>query len=90
MTTEPIELSELLSVRSRLLHELPRSLATAERQFLMSLADAEPQWQLLDVEHAQELPAIKWKVQNLQKLAIENKAKLRAQAVELAHRFESL
>lgn len=90
MTTEPIELSELLSVRSRLLHELPRSLATAERQFLMSLADAEPQWQLLDVEHAQELPAIKWKVQNLQKLAIENKAKLRAQADELAHRFESL
>jgi predicted nucleotidyltransferase component of viral defense system len=90
MTTEPIELSELLSVRSRLLHELPRSLPTAERQFLMSLADAEPQWQLLDVEHAQELPAIKWKVQNLQKLAIENKAKLRAQADELAHRFESL
>lgn len=90
MTTEPIELSELLSVRSRLLHELPRSLAADERQFLMSLANAEPQWQLLDVEHAKQLPAIKSKVQNLQRLARENGAKLRAQADELERRFETI
>lgn len=90
MTTEPVEVSELLSVRDRLLHELPRSLTPDERQFLMSLASAEPQWELLGVNHAQRLPAIKWKVQNLQKLAKENNAKLRAQADELAGRFASI
>jgi predicted nucleotidyltransferase component of viral defense system len=89
-TSEPIELAELLSARSRLLHELPRSLTSDERQFLRSLASAEPRWELLDVEHAQQLPAIKWKVQNLQKLARENKANLHEQADELDRRFEGI
>jgi hypothetical protein len=83
-------LAELLSARSRLLHELPRSLTSDERQFLRSLASAEPRWELLDVEHAQQLPAIKWKVQNLQKLARENKANLHEQADALDRRFEGI
>lgn len=90
MTSEPVELAELLSVRRRLLDELPRSLTNDESQFLISLANAEPQWELLGVEHVQQLPAIKWKLQNLQKLARENNIKLRAQTDELARRFESI
>lgn len=87
MTTEPVELSELLSARSRLFREIPKSLSGDERQFLLSLANADPQWSLLRVEHAARLPAVKWKVQNLQRLANENNAKLRSQANELARRL---
>lgn len=90
MTTDPVELSELLSARSQLLSALPKSLTPDERQFLISLANADPQWNLLGIEHASRLPAIKWKVQNLQRLAKENNAKLRSQADELARRFESI
>jgi predicted nucleotidyltransferase component of viral defense system len=90
MTSTSVELAELLAVRRRLLNELPRSLTSDERQFLLSLANAEPQWELLSVKHARQLPAIKWKVHNLQKLAQENKAKLRAQANALARRFDAV
>jgi hypothetical protein len=90
MTTEPIELTELLAARERLLDELPRSLTADERAFLISLAHAEPKWNLLDVGHARELPAIKWKLQNLRRLAAENEAKLHAQADELVRRFQRL
>jgi len=90
MMAEPVELSELLSARNRLFNDLPKSLTPDERQFLISLANADPQWKLLDIEHVARLPAIKWKVQNLQKLAKENNAKLRAQADELAGRFAGI
>jgi predicted nucleotidyltransferase component of viral defense system len=90
MTTEPVELTELLSARSQLFSELPKSLTPDERQFLISLANADPQWNLLGIEHASRLPAIKWKVQNLQRLANDNNAKLRSQADELARRFEGI
>jgi hypothetical protein len=72
------------------MNELPNTLATEEREFLMSLANADPRWELLGIEHAQQLPAIKWKVQNLRKLAKEDNAKLRAQADELYRRFQAL
>lgn len=90
MTAEPVELAELLSARSRLLTELPRSLTGDERQFLVSLANADPQWQLLGVDHAPLLPGIKFKLLNVQELARHNNAKFRAQADELTRRFESL
>jgi predicted nucleotidyltransferase component of viral defense system len=90
MTSEEISLPELLSVRTRLLTELPRSLTGAERQFLLSVAYSHPKWNLIDVEHIQMLPAVKWKVQNLKRLAGENRHKLLAQADELARRFAAV
>jgi hypothetical protein len=36
------------------------------------------------------LPAVKWKVQNLKRLAGENRHKLLAQADELARRFAAV
>jgi hypothetical protein len=70
-----------------LIAELQKSLSPQERQFLLSLACAEPDWSLLDVEHLELLPAIRWKLQNLRQLAKKNPAKLRDQADELARRL---
>ena len=48
---------------------------TAEREFLRTLARAEPDWSLLDIPHLEEFPAVRWKLQNLQQLALSNTKK---------------
>lgn len=88
MTTEPVELAALLSTRERLIAELQEKLSSQERQFLLSLANAKPDWSLLEIEHLEQLPAIRWKLQNLEHLAKTNPAKLRDQADELTRRLK--
>jgi hypothetical protein len=77
-------------VRARLLRELPLALTYNQRRFLVSLSETQPEWSLLDVPHVSELPAVRWKLQNLQKLAAANPAKLREQRDELLRRLERL
>jgi hypothetical protein len=89
MPVEPVELAQLLAARERLVHELPRSLTNEEREFLISLALAEPQWDLIDVPQLRELPAIRWKLDNLVRLRGANPAKLHEQADELARKMQN-
>lgn len=65
MTTEPVALDVLLEARVRLREELSRRLIDRQRQFLISLTRAEPDWNLLLCPHAAELPALRWKLANL-------------------------
>jgi predicted nucleotidyltransferase component of viral defense system len=88
MTTEPVALEALLDVRARLFRELPASLDADEREFLRTLVRATPNFSSLGIPHAEELPAIRWKVQNLEKLARENPKKLSHLADMLDSRFE--
>jgi predicted nucleotidyltransferase component of viral defense system len=90
MTAETIELDELLAARVRLVEELPRALDADERAFLLSLVSNEPQWNLLDVDHLQELPGIRWKLRNLEQLAERSAARFAAQSEALAERLAAL
>ena len=63
--------------------ELQAGLDAAEREFLLSLARNEPNWDLLDIEHLEHLPGIRWKLENLGRLAKANAKKFKAQAQEL-------
>ena len=65
MTTEPVALETLLSVRSRLMEELPRRLTEKRRRFLLWPVRAEPNWSLLRCPHASDLPELRWKLTNL-------------------------
>lgn len=65
MTTEPVELATLLDVRDRLFNELPRRLSDDQKVFLIGLARGVPDWPLLACPHASELPAIRWRIENL-------------------------
>ena len=47
-----------------------------------------PDWSLLEIAHLDQLPAIRWKLQNLQQLARENPTKLRTQADDLTRLLE--
>ncbi len=86
---DPVDLASLQATRSRLIEELPNMLSSEERRFLISMAYAEPDWSLLPIRHAENLPALRWKVQNLRKLAAANPGKFRAQAAELAKRLDT-
>jgi hypothetical protein len=66
MTTEPVSLDALLETRARLREELPQKLSDAHKQFLLGLTRAEPNWSLLQCPHAADLPALRWKLANLQ------------------------
>lgn len=66
MTEIECSLQTLLDVRVRLRHELPRLLSVAHKQFLSGLARAEPNWTLLQCQHASALPALRWKLSNLE------------------------
>jgi len=68
MTTEPVELAALIEARDRMIKELQADLDADERRFLLSLVRAEPDWKALGVAHAADLPAIRWKLQNLTRL----------------------
>ena len=67
MATVPVTLDQLTATRARLREELSRKLTTRQKNFLLSLVRAEPDWSLLDCQHVSELPGIQWKLLNLRK-----------------------
>jgi len=78
MTRDDVSQEALEQTRERLVHDLPRALTTQHRNFLLSLVQNQPRWECMPVPHLQELPAIRWKLQNLAKL----KGAKRAEQVE--------
>ncbi len=80
MTAQHVALEALLAARERLIADLQAGLDAAERAFLMSIARNEPDWTLLPIRHLAQLPGIRWKLANLDRLAKSNSKKLKAQA----------
>jgi hypothetical protein len=87
MARNPITLAELQRVRRKLKSELPAALTRDQRRFLLSLVSGEPDWTLMKCRHLSQLPAIKWKLQNLAKLKKSNPGKFAQQAEELGARL---
>ena len=75
MTNREVSIEQLEDVRERLFRELPVSLDEAERSFLISVNRCEPDWGILGLTGLDKLPAIKWKLLNLGKLAKANSKK---------------
>lgn len=89
MTNLPVDLNTLLNTRERLFEELPKKLSSNQRFFLLGLAAGAPDWGLMQCRHLRELPAIRWKLQNMEKLKRMNSLKFGAQEAILANRFDS-
>ena len=45
------------------------SLTEQVRRFLLSFKAREPEWSLLDIEGLQDLPAVQWKLINLNRMS---------------------
>jgi nucleotidyltransferase AbiEii toxin of type IV toxin-antitoxin system len=87
MTNQPVKLDALLETRERLCRELPAALDPNEREFLRTLVRARPDWSLLDIRHLEELPAIRWRLQNLEQVSRSQPSRFRALATALDERL---
>ncbi|MBT5926815.1 MAG: nucleotidyl transferase AbiEii/AbiGii toxin family protein [Verrucomicrobia bacterium] len=80
MTRETVSFDQLLELRKHLFADLPEKLTDAHRQFLLGLVKCQPDWSLMKCNHLQHLPAIRWKLENLNRLRHSNPKKFSLQA----------
>jgi predicted nucleotidyltransferase component of viral defense system len=68
MTTEPVELSSLLKARDEMLSTLRKDLTKDEKQFLISMKEGTPDWNILGIKGLENLPGLQWKLSNILKM----------------------
>ncbi len=66
MTTEPVKFQLLIEAREKLVKTIQQLLTDTDKQFLMSVKNRSPDWSLLPLEDIDKLPAVQWKLHNLQ------------------------
>ena len=74
MPQEPVTLEDLERARQDLVAAVRARLGDREKEFLVSFKRGEPRWELLGVAHAAELPAVRWKLQNLGRMSPSRRA----------------
>ena len=79
MSVAPVAVEELTDARSKLIADIQSRLKGPAAEFLMTLQAGDPDFTLIGLPQAADLPAIKWKILNLKKLMAENPEKNRAQ-----------
>jgi hypothetical protein len=68
MVIGAVTLDELIETRARLLREIHSRLGDDERRFLVSVKRMAPEWELVGLQAAADLPAVRWKLHNLGKM----------------------
>ncbi len=76
MTAEPVALSLLIDARERLIDTVTQQMPPKHRRFLLSFERGKPEWGLLDIKGADQLPAVLWRQQNLNGLADDRRLRL--------------
>jgi predicted nucleotidyltransferase component of viral defense system len=71
MTTQKVSQAELEKTRAQLVKIINTDLTPSEREFLLSFKNCKPDWTLLDLPNVEQLPAVRWKLQNLSKMSSE-------------------
>jgi predicted nucleotidyltransferase component of viral defense system len=68
MTREPVAQAELEKAREALIVDIVGKMPDDHRRFMVSFEKGKPEWQLLNVDGADKLPAVLWRQQNLDTL----------------------
>ena len=68
MTVLDVNLKDLLETRDALIKKINIDLTENERLFLLSLKQGDPQWQLMPFGNINKLPALQWKLINIEKM----------------------
>jgi predicted nucleotidyltransferase component of viral defense system len=76
MTRDPVELADLLAAREALVESVVGGMSADHRKFLISFERGKPDWNLLGLQKAADLPAVRWRQQNLDKLPSTKRALL--------------
>lgn len=78
MTGEVVPLEALLDAREAIIATMVGGMPENHRRFLMGFKRGEPDWDLLGLPHIAELPAVRWKLQNLRSISDDRRAGLLA------------
>lgn len=79
MTEEEITLDDLVTARTNLVQAIVGQMPDTHRRFLVSFERGGPDWDLLGLPRIDKLPAIQWRLQNLDKITKNKRAELVAQ-----------
>jgi hypothetical protein len=61
-------LAELNHARDELIKNLKSGFTEREKQFIISVKSKKPKWDLIEINHIKDLPAVKLKLLNLEKM----------------------
>ncbi len=78
MTIDEIAYEDLIVAREALIETVKIKLTENEKAFLISLKEGQPKWNLMGIEGIEKLPAVQWKLKNIQKMS----GKKRAESLE--------
>lgn len=76
MTEQPVALEELLAAREKTIKAIVGDMPNDHRKFLVSFEQGNPDWSTLGLEHVADLPAVRWRQLNLDKLDAEARTAL--------------
>jgi len=68
-----IQYEELIKLREYLVRLIRSSLTLEERQFILSVQNGTPHWDLLGLKGIEKLPAVRWKLLNVDKMSSAKK-----------------
>jgi len=68
MAVEPIDITELIQARNDLIEIINRSLTLEDKKFLIQFKEGKPSWNHFSLSHIKDLPAVKWKLHNLDQM----------------------
>jgi predicted nucleotidyltransferase component of viral defense system len=74
MTSVHVRFEDLLDTREKLISVLRNDLTGAEKSFLVSIKEMNPQWGLLALDGIERLPALQWKLANVSKMNPKKRA----------------
>lgn len=88
MTQEPFSYENFEAARERLVKEIHTGLSDADRRLLLSFKNGQPDWSQFPYARLKDLPAVQWKLSNIQTLKSRNPAKHAEQLKALEERLK--
>lgn len=76
MTDEPVGVEQLEAAREELIATMVGDMPLEHRRFLLAFEAGKPNWNELGLAEAATLPAVRWRVQNLERLSKEARLQL--------------
>ena len=74
MTVDEIAYEDLVAAREVLITTVKNKLTEDEKDFLVSLKEGKPNWSVMGIAGIEKLPAIQWKLRNIQQMSEKKRA----------------
>lgn len=89
MALTPFSYADFEAARERLVQEIHQRWTNNDRAFLLGFKQGKPDWRLFPLENLHAMPAVQWKLSNIQKLMRQNPSKHTEQMKALEMRLSA-